>query len=123
MKKLSPSDLDPIETFYFYDQPLCFTAMIEGQVRLLLVADDDHDHTSWRAATPDAQTIVDMNEDRIAMRDAYTKGPFFRIDWVRGAEITIQEIDTIEPENLADEGVLLHLESEQERKAMLTLDR
>ncbi len=114
--KILPEEvLEPIQTFFYYNQPFLFTAKIEGQVRLLLVVSDSRNHTSWRVATPDNQTILDMDEDRLAVREAFTHGPFFRIDWERGGDLTVLPIDVIEPNYLPRKGVFLHLDTEEER--------
>jgi hypothetical protein len=100
--------MTPIKTLYWYDGPVLFTALINGQERLITLLDIDPPIFSYLAATPSLDTIDGIINNTIPVFDGFQTGPFFLIE-EKQETLLIAEVPFLNPKDLAKPGVLLSL--------------
>lgn len=96
---------------YFYDQPILFTADFHGATRLVTLLNDKQDEDGvWRAelfaATPTAEMIDDVSNNRRQFCDVYSQGPFFKLTRT-GNMCTAEQVEALDPDVLPKPGVFL----------------
>jgi hypothetical protein len=104
------SDPRYTEILYWYDQPLIFTAIIEDELRLLIIEDEYPDHTTYLAASPTPEQMEQLKTDKLPVFDAFQQGPFYRVIYYfnQDNDITVTELDHLDPKSLSNPGVMLH---------------
>lgn len=108
---------DVIETLFWYDGPILFTAEFLGKVRLVTLLDleDSPEGVTaiYMVSSPDPDMMTAMRENRLPLRDASNAGPLFRLasQCFADGKTTYEEVEAWPEGTLPEPGVLLSLET------------
>lgn len=113
---------ETVETYFWYDGPVLFSARVLGQLRLITLQDMTDTDFVYIVSSPLDEQLTAMKENRLPLRDAMSASPYFKMTVPYGAAIanqpdvavvaTIEPIDAWPEGSLADPGIYLSLETD-----------
>ncbi|MBW3243405.1 hypothetical protein KUV57_12095 [Epibacterium sp. DP7N7-1] len=100
-----------VDTFFWYDGPVLYSAYILGQLRLVTLIDFGDGANTYMVSSPSEAQMKGMAENRVPLRDVSDTGPFYRMtiaDFT--AKTILEEVEGWPEDMLPDPGVLLSLD-------------
>lgn len=103
---------EEVETFFWYDGPILYSAQILGQLRLVTLIKFGDNESIYMVSSPSEAQMRDMAENRVPLRDVSDTGPFYRMTIEDFTMTTcLEEVDGWPEGMLPDPGVLLSLDT------------